>query len=243
MASLVCQQGFCTGSLCLKVGTPEDGISPGDWEECFVTLPGDLTVQQMEQLCYLACKKKNDSDDTCYATNQNLDSSNALYALLQDVNQRKQSSGGIKLTAGSPCNNYQGYCDVFSRCRGVDNEGPLQRLKNLIFNEKTLANIKNWIIEYWWAVLLMAIGLILFMGLFIKFCAVHTPSSNPNAKPALKLTDTLRRRRRQPEQQYRAQGPSGPPPPYSAQGGQPQGHRKGAGAKGGRYNNLEMRKV
>ncbi|XP_065932542.1 disintegrin and metalloproteinase domain-containing protein 10-like isoform X2 [Magallana gigas] len=89
----------------------------------------------------------------------------------------------------------------------------------------------------------MAIGLILFMGFFIKFCAVHTPSSNPNAKPALKLTDTLRRRRRQPEQQYRAQGPSGPPPPYSAHGGPPQGHRKGAGAKGGRYNNLEMRKV
>lgn len=240
--SQVCKQGFCTGSLCLKVGTPENGTFPGVWEECFVTLPGDLTVQQKEQLCYLACKK-NDSDAVCYATNENLDSSNALYALLQDVNQRKQSSGGIKLTAGSPCNNYQGYCDVFSRCRGVDNEGPLQRLKNLIFNEKTLANIKNWIIEYWWAVLLMAIGLILFMGLFIKFCAVHTPSSNPNAKPALKLTDTLRRRRRQPEQQYRAQGPSGPPPPYSAHGGPPQGHRKGAGAKGGRYNNLEMRKV
>uniref|UniRef100_A0A8W8NPU6 ADAM10 cysteine-rich domain-containing protein n=1 Tax=Magallana gigas TaxID=29159 RepID=A0A8W8NPU6_MAGGI len=143
--SQVCQQGFCTGSLCLKVGTPENGTSPGVWEECFVTLPGDLTVQQKEQLCYLACKK-NDTNAVCYATNQNLDSSNALYALLQDVNQRKQSSGGIKLAAGSPCNNYQGYCDVFSRCRGVDNEGPLQRLKNLIFNEKTLANIKNWII-------------------------------------------------------------------------------------------------
>uniref|UniRef100_A0A8W8NJ47 Uncharacterized protein n=1 Tax=Magallana gigas TaxID=29159 RepID=A0A8W8NJ47_MAGGI len=161
------------GSLCLKVGTPKDGISPGDWEECFVTLPGDLTVQQMEQLCYLACKKKNESDAVCYATNQNLDSSNALYALLQDVNQRKQSSGGIKLAA--------------------------------------------------------------------VLCRAHTQT--PNAKPALKLTDTLRRRRRQPEQQYRAQGPSGPPPPYSAHGGPPQGHRKGAGAKGGRYNNLEMRKV
>ncbi|XP_065934850.1 uncharacterized protein [Magallana gigas] len=102
--SQVCKQGFCTGSLCLKVGTPENGTSPGVWEECFVTLPGDLTVQQKEQLCYLACKK-NDSDAVCYATNQNLDSSNALYVLLQDVNQRKQSSGGIKLTAGSPCNN------------------------------------------------------------------------------------------------------------------------------------------
>ena len=41
----------------------------------------------------------------------------------------------------------------------------------------------------------MAIGLVVAMGLFIKFCAVHTPSSNPKAKPARKLTDTLRRRR------------------------------------------------
>ena len=28
------------------------------------------------------------------------------------------------------------------------------------------------------AVLLMAIGLVLAMGIFIKVCAVHTPSSN-----------------------------------------------------------------
>ena len=41
----------------------------------------------------------------------------------------------------------------------------------------------------------MAVGLVIAMGLFIKFCAVHTPSSNPKAKPARKLTDTLRRRR------------------------------------------------
>uniref|UniRef100_K1QJH9 Uncharacterized protein n=1 Tax=Magallana gigas TaxID=29159 RepID=K1QJH9_MAGGI len=47
----------------------------------------------------LPTREKNDSDAVCYATNQNLDSYNALYALLQDVNQRKKSSGGIKLTA------------------------------------------------------------------------------------------------------------------------------------------------
>ncbi|XP_061191107.1 disintegrin and metalloproteinase domain-containing protein 10-like [Saccostrea echinata] len=240
--SQVCVQGFCSGSLCLRINSTNGKTR--EWEECFITKEGDLTVTQKEELCYLACRKTNTtSASTCFASNQNLDPAPEFKALLDEVNSKKGSSGGVKLPAGSPCNNYQGYCDVFSRCRGVDNEGPLQRLKNLIFSEETLTNIKNWIIEYWWAVMLMAIGLILFMGLFIKFCAIHTPSSNPNAKPAVKLTDTLRRRRRQPDQQYRAQGPSGPPPPYSAHGGPPQGHRKGGGAKGGRYNNLEMRKV
>jgi len=42
--------------------------------------------------------------------------------------------------------------------------------------------------EYWWAVLLMCLGLIVLMALFIKICAVHTPSSNPKLPPAQKLT-------------------------------------------------------
>lgn len=39
------------------------------------------------------------------------------------------------------------------------------------------------------------------MGLFIKVCAVHTPSSNPKAPPAQHWGDTLRRRRSRPRQQ------------------------------------------
>lgn len=65
--------------------------------------------------------------------------------------------------------------------------------------------------EHWWAVLLIAIGLVLAMGVFIKFCAVHTPSSNPKAKPARKLSETMTLRRKrhrqnagqpQPQRQY-----------------------------------------
>ncbi|XP_048748710.2 disintegrin and metalloproteinase domain-containing protein 10-like isoform X3 [Ostrea edulis] len=200
--SQVCLDGFCTGSLCLAINSSNGNRR--EWEECFITKSGDLTVAQKEELCNLACRRINFT--ACYAS---YSKDNGVFPpefkkLLDEVNRLKGSTGGLKLPAGSPCNNYQGYCDVFSRCRGVDNEGPLQRLKNLIFSEKTLSNIKNWIIEYWWAVMLMGIGLILFMGLFIKICAVHTPSSNPNAKPAQKFGDTLRRRRSRP-QQYRAQ--------------------------------------
>ena len=67
----------------------------------------------------------------------------------------------IYFILGSPCNNYQGYCDVFKRCRGVDAEGPLSRLnktllgvdeeeplsrleKTLLSNE-TLTDTGDWI--------------------------------------------------------------------------------------------------
>lgn len=110
------------------------------------------------------------------------------------------------------------------KCRAVDAEGPLARLKNLLFNKETLSTVAQWVTvspsmtrskglnslcfhrvdttrlmlinipqEYWWAVLLMGIAFIIFMGLFIKCCAVHTPSSNPKKPPARRISDTLRR--------------------------------------------------
>ena len=50
------------------------------------------------------------------------------------------------LISGAACDNFMGYCDVFQKCRGVDADGPLARLKNLLFNEETFKNIKDWII-------------------------------------------------------------------------------------------------
>ncbi len=49
-------------------------------------------------------------------------------------------SDGLSLRPGSPCDNFQGYCDVFLKCRKVDAEGPLARLKNLLFNQVSANN-------------------------------------------------------------------------------------------------------
>ena len=38
-----------------------------------------------------------------------------------------------------------GYCDIFSKCRSVDGEGPLSRLKNFLLNPVTLSKIRYWI--------------------------------------------------------------------------------------------------
>lgn len=67
------------------------------------------------------------------------------------------------------------------------------RLMNLLLNRETLQTVAQWVTEFWWAVLLMGIAFIIFMGIFIKCCAVHTPSSNPKKPPARRISETLRR--------------------------------------------------
>ncbi|ESO05288.1 hypothetical protein HELRODRAFT_191436 [Helobdella robusta] len=97
----------------------------------------------------------------------------------------------------TPCENYKGYCDVFYKCRPVNEDGPLLQLKNLLLNEKTINDIRQWVTEYWWVVLLSGVGVIVLMALFIKVCAVHTPSSNPKLKKARQLSLKRRRKRQQ----------------------------------------------
>nr|CAG4638307.1 EOG090X02I4 [Cyclestheria hislopi] len=227
----VCQKGECSGSICLKFGM----------KECFLT---SNIIDDKRKLCELACQVGNDNS-TCKGTSE----------LLSETGR----STGISLRPGSPCDNYQGYCDVFLKCRAVDAEGPLARLKNLLFNKETLKTIAQWITEYWWAVLLMGVSFVLFMGVFIKCCAVHTPSSNPKKPPALSFSQTLRhpystlrRKRHHPQQQQQPLGtPSRPgPPPHGfpdARGGP----ASGWGSRGdssqypysgqGRSNAYEMR--
>lgn len=107
------------------------------------------------------------------------------------------------LQPGSPCNDFKGYCDVFNRCRLVDADGPLARLKKAIFNPELYENIADWIVAHWWAVLLMGIALIMLMAGFIKICSVHTPSSNPKLPQPKPLPGTLTRKRNPQQQQRR----------------------------------------
>ncbi|KAK3597917.1 hypothetical protein CHS0354_042258 [Potamilus streckersoni] len=194
-----CKNGECAGSLCERFG----------WHECFVT-GATGSVAEKEKLCILACF--NNATNTCIPSNDPdlNDISPPFYKMVKEVVGNRSEGGiiteGVKLAAGSPCNNFQGYCDVFHRCRGIDAEGPLSRLTNLIFDPKTLESVRDWIIEHWWAVLLMALGLVLAMGLFVKFFAVYTPSSIPKAMPERRLSDRIRRRPNQIHQQQQHYG-------------------------------------
>lgn len=52
--------------------------------------------------------------------------------------------------AGTPCNNYNGYCDVFQRCREVDPSGPLATLRRLLLSDESIASLKKWIEDHWY---------------------------------------------------------------------------------------------
>ncbi|KAK6729782.1 hypothetical protein RB195_006685 [Necator americanus] len=166
----VCSGGSCNGSVCEIVGL----------KDCF------LTEGKPEELCYLACIK----DGKC-TSSVNLPEFAANRTRFVQSGRRGKS--GLVLHPGSPCNNYKGYCDIFRKCRSVDANGPLARLKNLLFNKKTIETVTQWVQEKWWIVVCGALTLLVFMALFIKCCAVHTPSTNPNKPPALNLYQTLTR--------------------------------------------------
>ncbi|KAJ9581415.1 hypothetical protein L9F63_023409, partial [Diploptera punctata] len=116
----LCINGECTGSICLE------------WNltECFLTSHIIPNIDK-RKLCELACQNGTDTG-TCRSTSE--------FAHLVGL-----PPGGISLRPGSPCDNFQGYCDVFYKCRAVDAEGPLARLKNLLFNKETLLTVAQWI--------------------------------------------------------------------------------------------------
>ncbi|XP_023084412.1 disintegrin and metalloproteinase domain-containing protein 10 [Piliocolobus tephrosceles] len=177
----VCINGQCAGSICEKYGLEECTCASSDGKDD-------------KELCHVCCMKKMDPS-TCASTGSMQWS-------------RHFSGRTITLQPGSPCNDFRGYCDVFMRCRLVDADGPLARLKKAIFSPELYENIAEWIVAHWWAVLLMGIALIMLMAGFIKICSVHTPSSNPKLPPPKPLPGTLKRRRPpQPVQQPQRQRP------------------------------------
>ncbi|KAK5981454.1 Disintegrin and metalloproteinase domain-containing protein 10, partial [Trichostrongylus colubriformis] len=169
----VCSRGSCNGSICEYVGL----------KDCF------LTEGKPEELCFLACIK----DGKC-TSSVNLAEFAANRTVFTEFSQHgRKGKSGLVLHPGSPCNDYKGYCDIFRKCRSVDANGPLARLKNLLFNKKTIETVTQWVQEKWWVVVCGALIILVFMALFIKCCAVHTPSTNPNKPPALNLYQTLTR--------------------------------------------------
>ncbi|CAD6190976.1 unnamed protein product [Caenorhabditis auriculariae] len=185
----VCSAGSCNGSVCEMFGL----------KDCF------LTEGKPEELCYLACIK----DGKCTSSVNLPEFAANRTTFLQSGRKGKT---GLILHPGSPCNNYKGYCDIFRKCRSVDANGPLARLKNLLFDKRTIETLTQWIQDNWWVVMTGGLGLLCFMALFVKCCAVHTPSTNPNKPPALNIYQTLTRPGtliRQRRQRHRAAASNG----------------------------------
>ena len=106
----------------------------------------ECQCKQEDHLCDVCCK--DGADGECKPT--------------ADIPNMKDK--GLKQFPGAPCDDFNGYCDVFLKCRAVDADGPLSRLKNKFFSKEAILGYIEWIKEYWWAVALMGVGLILLMA-------------------------------------------------------------------------------
>ena len=90
-------------------------------------------MKDKRELCELACQVPG-ANETCMSTRELV-----RHGVIRDLRD------GLSLRPGSPCDNFQGYCDVFLKCRKVDAEGPLVKLKNLLFNQENLLSIAQWV--------------------------------------------------------------------------------------------------
>ncbi|CAF0765915.1 unnamed protein product [Adineta steineri] len=166
----LCDRGECNKSICTLI----------DKTECTLTIPNveDPLRQRgidREYLCHIGCFETR--------TNSCVDT-----LTLRMPNNYSKNGFGYKHRPGHACAGTAGYCDVFGKCRAVDAEGPLTRLKNMLLNEENIRTLTQLIQEYWWAFVLGLLGVIGFMSIFVKICSVHTPSSNPRFKPARSLS-------------------------------------------------------
>ncbi|XP_024151231.1 disintegrin and metalloproteinase domain-containing protein 10 [Oryzias melastigma] len=164
----ICQNGVCAGSICNKYGLEECSCSSEDG------------TNKLTELCHVCCQETDDPT-TCSSTSS-------------DKWAEHFNKTVISMQPGSPCSDYKGYCDVLKRCRLVDADGPLLRLKKTIFNPDLYENISDWLAAYWWAVVLVCLAYLLVMIGCIGLCSFFTPSSNkayPEAKP---LPGPLRKR-------------------------------------------------
>ncbi|KAI0207615.1 Disintegrin and metalloproteinase domain-containing protein 10 [Lamellibrachia satsuma] len=131
----ICLSGICTSSICKK-------IDNNGWDQCYMTEKEGKKVDR-SNMCYVACT--NPDTQTCVSSADKAaiaDPKNKNFKDLLD-SLRKEN---IKLQPGAPCDDYRGYCDVFQKCRGIDSDGPLARLKKLLLSPETLDKVKDWII-------------------------------------------------------------------------------------------------
>ncbi|KAF4532474.1 hypothetical protein B566_EDAN003050 [Ephemera danica] len=125
----VCFMGECTGSICLAYGLESC--------QCIAT-PRDPPTKA----CELCCKEPGD-DKPCMSS--------------FDWNVPPFDIPDLYSKPGTPCNNYNGYCDVFQKCREVDPSGPLATLRKLLLSDESLATVRRWVAHHWYALLLAAL--------------------------------------------------------------------------------------
>ncbi|XP_043668991.1 disintegrin and metalloproteinase domain-containing protein 10-like isoform X2 [Vespula pensylvanica] len=129
---LVCFMGECTGSICLAYGLESCQCIPG---------PNDPPTKA----CELCCRLPGENQP-CLSS--------------FDWNSPPYDIPDMFSKPGTPCNDYNGYCDVFQKCREVDPSGPLATLRKLLLSDESLATVRRWVADHWYAAALIILGAI-----------------------------------------------------------------------------------
>lgn len=130
----------------------------------------ECQCKQEDHYCDVCCK---DGEDGVCQPVSDIDAIKTLYESMKPKPQPLP-----KQFPGAPCDDFNGYCDVFLKCRAVDADGPLSRLKDKFFSKEAILGYFEWIKQHWWAVVLIGVGLILLMagtvmcvGVLVWICA------------------------------------------------------------------------
>ncbi|EAT43688.1 AAEL004881-PA [Aedes aegypti] len=142
----VCYMGECTGSICLAYGLESCQCAVG---------PNDPAARA----CELCCKLPGE-DKPCLSS--------------FDWNDPPFDVPDMYAKPGTPCNDYNGYCDVSQKCREVDPSGPLATLRKLLLSEESIASFKKWVISNWYAVALIVVIVLALLILSAKLLGKRT---------------------------------------------------------------------
>nr|XP_040221275.2 uncharacterized protein LOC120948706 [Anopheles coluzzii]XP_040221276.2 uncharacterized protein LOC120948706 [Anopheles coluzzii]XP_049466918.1 uncharacterized protein LOC120948706 [Anopheles coluzzii] len=142
----VCYMGECTGSICLAYGLESCQCAVG---------PTDPAIKA----CELCCKQPGE-DRPCLSS--------------FDWNEPPFDVPDMYAKPGTPCNDYNGYCDVAQKCREVDPSGPLATLRKLLLSEESIASFKRWILSNWYTVALIVTAVLVLLVLSAKLLGKRT---------------------------------------------------------------------
>ncbi|XP_050067990.1 uncharacterized protein LOC126556645 [Anopheles maculipalpis] len=142
----VCYMGECTGSICLAYGLESCQCAVG---------PTDPAIKA----CELCCKQPGE-DKPCLSS--------------FDWNEPPYDVPDMYAKPGTPCNDYNGYCDVAQKCREVDPSGPLATLRKLLLSEESIASFKKWILSNWYTVALIVTAVLVLLVLSAKLLGKRT---------------------------------------------------------------------
>ncbi|CAF0780039.1 unnamed protein product [Didymodactylos carnosus] len=116
----LCEKGQCTKSICTLINRTECTLTISNVAE-----PLRQRGIDREYLCHIGCLDAR--TNTCVDT-----------LTLGMRNNATIGGLGYKHRPGHACAGTTGYCDVFGKCRAVDADGPLTRLKNMLLNEENI---------------------------------------------------------------------------------------------------------